>query len=301
MNESRKKAIENDVANSGSRGGLFDYVDTVKLERLGLEVYKPSRGDNFIRIVAPHETGFFREKVWIHSNIGVNNRVFLCLKKTFDEPCPICEYSEVLKEKGPEVSEVAATLYASRRYLLFVYDVTSPESEEKGLRWFDCPPSLFEDIVKLSKDKRSGEVIDVSDPVDGRDIEFEQNKVKGRIRYEGVKLVINDPLPKEWLEGIPDYADVLLKPDYQKVLTELSGDNVDHTSESEETTKTEEKIEEKIEEKEVVDEKEESTSRRSRRTRGSKTKEEDTSKVEASVKERIDNLRRKVQGEDNDK
>jgi len=290
MDSTRKKAIEDDITQSSRKGGLFFYVDTAKLERLGIEQYKPSLGANFIRIIAPQSTGFFRRKVWIHTNADVNNRTVLCLRKTYEEPCPICEYREDLKNKNPE-DERISELYPGRRYLLFVYDVESKETEEKGLRWFDCPPSLFEEIVKLSKDKRTGEIIDVSDPRDGRDIEFVQAKVADRISYESIKLVSVQETPKEWHQDVPEYDTVLLKTFYDKMKEGITGITA-RTSETSSKSDTEEP-------REAEATRESSSERKSRgESRNRSRSEEQSVPVDLSVKDRIDEIRNRREREE---
>ena len=91
--------------------------------------------------------------------------------KTFDKDCLVCEYIEQLKAEGGN-DEQAAELAATRRYLFFVYNVATEETEAKGLHWYDAPTTILNGIVGLSKDKRSGKILDVSDPKNGRDIEF---------------------------------------------------------------------------------------------------------------------------------
>jgi len=192
----RQEAIEREFSKTPS-GNYFNYVDTAKLERMGITQYKPSLGENAIRIVFPPDRpGFYGLEIFKHSNVGVNKKTFLCKRAMFNEVCPVCNYADELKRDDPE-DKVAKALYASRRYLFFVVDLSSEQEMAKGIRWFDCPVGIYKEIKSRSKIKRRptgtnegnvGQIkkyIDVSHPTEGRDIVFEQVKEQGKWSYEG--------------------------------------------------------------------------------------------------------------------
>lgn len=211
MDESRAQAI--DDGGKIKTGGInFNYVDTSKLDRMGIGCYstKKPQGNNFIRIVTPNKAGAFALEIWKHSNVGGNNATFLCLDKMFGKPCPVCEHIQELKKEGTS-NDVVKELYPSRRFLLFVVDTTSRETEEEGPKWFDCPVTIYKEVCTRSKDRRTGEKIDPTDPEDGRDIEFVRNDGK-RTEYVGITLVKTDPIPKCWYEDLPTFTEVLLMP-----------------------------------------------------------------------------------------
>ena len=224
MDEGRAKSLEAG-ANMKTGGVNFNYVDTIKLERLGIGLFvtgKKPGGNNFMRIVAASKKGIFALEIWKHSNIGTNNATHLCLQEMFGKPCPICEYAEELKREGAD-PKIIKELDLDHRFLLFVVDTTSRETEEEGPKWFDCPVTIYKEICVRSKDKRTGEQIDPADPEDGRDIEF--TRVDGkRTTYTGLKLVKMDtPIPKSWYEDLPTLEEVLLIPDYDEMQVAVSG------------------------------------------------------------------------------
>jgi hypothetical protein len=111
-----------------------------------------------------------------------------------------------------------------------VYDVRNDETIAKGLRWYDAPGIVLSNIVLLSKDKRTKEVIDVCDPVDGRDIEFVRKGSGLSSKYEAFNLVKTDPVPENWYANVPDFDDVLSKPSYDQMKSEFDG-GVDDSAE----------------------------------------------------------------------
>lgn len=231
----RTEAIENEEQKTRQGGGSrYSYVNTGVLERLGVDQYKADVGDNYLRIIPPMDPKeFYGREIFVHYNVGADGNVYLCLKKMYGEPCSVCEYRAELKEKNPEDEMLKALAY-SRRYLFLVYNVFNQETEEKGLHWFDSPLVIKDNIVSLSKNRRTGETLDISDPVEGRDIEFvRRGKQKNNTRYEGFKLVEGKPIPESWYQDIPTFDDVLLKPDYDEVKQQVRG--VASSSKAEET------------------------------------------------------------------
>jgi len=199
---------------------------------LGIAEFKtPQPGDYFIRIISPkfskyppEDLPFYGRAIFKHDNIGADQRTFLCRKKMWMEPCPVCELAEKLRRTNPDDDRIAALRW-SRRYLFFVYDVRNAESEAKGLHWYDCPVTIKDDVISLSKDKRTGRFIDVSDRVDGKDIEFTKTGTGMQgTKYGGTKLVENAVPPEDWYINVPDdFEEFLLHPTYEDVQRELTG------------------------------------------------------------------------------
>ena len=219
--ESREAAIEEDANMSTGNYAQWYFVDRDKLEKLGLSQYKPPKGSNFIRIVAPSSKGRFGKIVYQHQNVGANGSTYLCMKEMFDEPCAVCDHIVEMKEQKAPQKQINE-LGAGKRVLLFVVDVKDAETEDEGPKWFNCPPSIYISICDLSRDKRGGAIVDVSHPKNGKDIEFERKEKKGN-PYGGYKLMDAKPIPAWWYEDLPQFDDVLLIPDYDKVKVDCSG------------------------------------------------------------------------------
>jgi hypothetical protein len=289
-------------------GNYFNYVDTPKLERLGITQYKPGIGENAIRIIyPPNRPGFYGLEIYRHSNVGVNRKTFLCKKKMFNEPCPVCDYTDLLRKDDPQ-DERAKALYTGRRYLFFAVDVISDDAISKGIRWWDCPIGIYNEIKSRSKNKRRGrqeegeefrKYVDVSHPSDGRDIEFEQTKVKGKYGYEGITLIATDPIPEDWYNDLPEFADILKMSTVEEMEEACNGEDVpdkveEDTSEREESKNKEVKKEEvKTEETPRGEEKEEEEgTRRSfssrRSSRGGESAQEEESDLKDRVRSRVD-------------
>jgi len=222
MDKSREEALSQGA--SMPTGGVnFNYVDTAVLDRLGIDRYntKKPKGNNFIRIVVPSSVGPFALEVHKHDNIGSNTATYLCLNKMFGKSCPICEYAKELKRTGGSLEAVKA-LDTSRRFLMFVVDTENNDTIDEGPKWFDCPISIYKEICIQSQNRRTGERIDPTDPINGRDVEFVRRDGK-RTEYIGLKLVETDPIPKSWYEDLPAFEDVLLIPTAEELEIAVRG------------------------------------------------------------------------------
>jgi hypothetical protein len=232
IEQERQEAMEREYTKS-SGGNYFNYVDTAKLEREGITQWKPTLGPNSIRIVYPPlRSGYFGMEIFKHSNVGVNRKAFICKRRMFDEPCPICEFADQLRKMDPSDSRIKE-LQPSRRYLFFVVDISSEEEEKKGRRWFDCPVTLFNEIKSRSKRRRRRgdtaedeasflKYINVSHPTDGRDIDFEQVKESGKYSYTGCELVEGPAVPESWYKDLPEFRDILKESDEEEMLDAVS-------------------------------------------------------------------------------
>lgn len=272
MDESRANAIEN--GSTMKTGGInFQYVDTAKLERLGLGCYstKKPKGENFMRIVAPNAKGAFALEIFKHSEIGVNKATYLCLQKMFGKPCPICEYQQELKKQGISLDNIKA-LDTAHRFLLFVVDTTSRETEEEGPKWFDCPVTIYKEVCVRSKNRRTGEKIDPTDPENGRDIEFVRVDGK-RTSYTGINLVEAKPIPKSWYEDLPSFEEIILMPDPDEMRVAVTG--MQPSPPAEEDSRGRSRDEDKA------------TETRSESRRGDRRGSRDDSEVKDSVKSKL--------------
>jgi hypothetical protein len=234
MSRGEALAGEHKKAKEGNQG-KWDYVDAKAFERMGIPSYQPKVGDNFIRVISPRFTKYdhkapsdsplalpmYWKEVWIHSNVGSDKRTFVCNKKQYGEPCAVCELIDILSAQDPEDERIAA-LWASRRYLFFVYDVTDATTEGKGLHWYDAAKTVKEEIVSCSKDRRKGTYIDISTREEGMDIEYERVGKGLKTKYVGFVLRDNGLPPESWYLNAPDDFDTyILHPSYETVALEV--------------------------------------------------------------------------------
>jgi len=291
---SRQEAMDQEFSKTPG-GNYFNYVDTAKLERLGITQYKPVLSENAVRIVfPPSRPGFYGLEIHRHSNVGVNRRTFICRKRMFNEECPICSFADELRKEDPQ-DKRAKELYAGRRYLFFVVETLSEETMKKGIRWWDCPIGIYKEIKARSKNKRRGttpegtefkKYVDVSDPVNGRDVEFEQVKEQGKYSYEGVRLVETDAIPEEWYKDLPEFVDILKNSSEEEMREALSGETTPDEEIVEDDSEQVKEEEESIETTEVKD-KPEQVQEKTTTTRSVSPSRESTNKENNDIRTRV--------------
>lgn len=211
---SRLDTIKNEAKEraEGGFGGVKRkwYVDQEKLEKLGMKQYKAKQGTNFLSIVPPEDaTKYFGLKVFIHFDIGANHDAYLCPKMMKGEKCILCERREQLKNQEAEKELLKAFSCFPPRYLFIVIDRASKETEAIGPQLYDAPQGINDEILGLSKDRRTGEVIDISDIDNGRMLVYDRTgKGATSTRYSAFELEKQDALSDEWLD-VPAIEELL--------------------------------------------------------------------------------------------
>jgi len=81
--------------------------------------------------------------------------------------------------------DYAKEIAAKHRVLVYLID---RDNEKDGVQAWPMPSGLDRDIVKVSVDKASGEVLQIDHPEDGYDLTFEKNGTGIKTKYEGVAI-----------------------------------------------------------------------------------------------------------------
>jgi len=209
--------------------GKYNYTDVRALERAGITQYKSQPGSNFMRVIDLHFSQYTKEKkpfygkaVYVHNHVGADDRTFLCMKKMYGLPCAMCDLSEKLKSVDPNDARIKE-LWPSSRYLFFVFDTRSADTERKGLQWYDAPAAIKDGIVSLSTDPRTNRTIDISSRDEGMDVVFDRVGSGINTKYIAFRLIPGEKPPESWYKNAPDdFEEFLLKPEYSEVATELA-------------------------------------------------------------------------------
>lgn len=191
------------VRNRASKGAN----DFDKIVQDHIKMWKVNDGDNRIRIMPPgwKKADHFGFDIYVHYGVGPDRQSYLDLAKMKDEADPINEEREKFKREMDSESKgdqaYLKELESKRRVGIYLID---RDNEREGVQFWAMPWTVDRDIVKVSVDKSSGEVLPIDHPEDGYDVEFEKKGAKDRTEYLGVAIARRStPLGKsEWL----DYA-----------------------------------------------------------------------------------------------
>lgn len=231
---------DSERSSRGSSRGGFEYhardaADTKKRSTQGandfdkilvdsIKMWKPNDGDNRIRILPPTWEGakHFGLDIYVHYAVGPDRQSYLCLQKMKGEADPIAEEREIARRDEDE--KYAKELEAKRRVLVFLID---RDHEKEGVQAWAMPWTVDRDIVKVSQDKSTGEVLPIDHPEDGYDVEFEKKGAKDRTEYLGVAIARrSSPLGKgDWLDYAIDHPlpDQLNYFDYDHIAKVFNG------------------------------------------------------------------------------
>src|SRR5487761_2598770 len=165
----------------GDQGGTdFDtYIKDI------VNMFKPNDGDNIIRALPPtwDNPEHYGLDIYVHYGVGPDNQAYLCLEKMLKKPCPVCEEMHRASKTGDE--DYAKKLKPNKRVLFYLVD---RNNEKDGVQAWASPWTIDRDICKISVDKRSGEVLELDNPEDGYDIEFERKGKGERTEYIGLAI-----------------------------------------------------------------------------------------------------------------
>ena len=195
----QERSAEDTKARAASGANDFD-----KLLLPHIKMWKPNDGDNRIRIVPPtwENAKHFGYDCHIHYGVGADKGAYLDLDKMKDEADPIAEeYQRARKELDPdnkEDAEYLRQLRGTRRDLIYLID---RDHEKEGVQAWFMPFGLGNDVVKLSVDKSTGEVLPIDHPEDGYDVEFTKTGKGIGTKYSAPAIARrSSPLGKEeWL------------------------------------------------------------------------------------------------------
>jgi hypothetical protein len=169
-----------------------------------VKLFKANDKDNNLRILPPtwDDPQHFGLDIWVHYGVGPDRQTYLCLHKMKNERCPICDERRKALDEGDE--KYGKDLAPTRRVLVYIVD---RDNEKEGVQAWAAPQTLDRDIVKVSVDKRSGEVLPIDHPEDGYDIYFEKKGSKDRTEYLGVQIARrSSPLGNDdWLQFAVDH------------------------------------------------------------------------------------------------
>lgn len=120
---------------------------------------------------------------WVHTRVGTNKVMLLCMAEMYGEPCPICEERQKLHKQGAR-EELWKKLFPKRRnlYNIICYD---KDEEKKGIQIWDISYHYFEkQVLAISKKpSRSGgaeKLVNFADIENGKSVSFTVEPAKSK-------------------------------------------------------------------------------------------------------------------------
>ncbi len=111
----------------------------------GVTMWKCAEGEHMVDIVPfvagdkipppdkPGEESYILD-VWAHSNVGPGDARYICLARTLEEACPICEEQDRMRDSEEYDDQEIKDLNPSRRAIYNIICRDSPKEEAKGIQ-----------------------------------------------------------------------------------------------------------------------------------------------------------------------
>lgn len=256
----RTEESYNTKDNSGKFGNIF------RKDLKEVTFFKLSNDEHYIDIIpylagpnnpklAEGEPGYFLD-IWIHRSVGVNENSYVCMQRSYNKPCPICEYQKKLKERqeeeGDELEDEIKALNPTRRAIYNIVCRTSAKEEKKGVQVWEVAHFSFEkELAERAKKKKGGGFIPFADPDEGKTISFRVTKAGTRdvkisaIEFEDRDTAISD----EELESAHCLDELIELPDEEELKSIFFGKINKEEEEEEERPRARNKAKEAEEEK----------------------------------------------------
>jgi hypothetical protein len=189
-----------------------------------IKFFRAQVGDNAVRILPrtydPDEAAekyprlaeagkidkHFSFTIYVHGNIGTDNAQYLCREKMLGEHCSVCD--EYRRYKADGLVDEAREINASQKHIMWIIDRSDMES---GPKVWVVSTKIDKEIASRCRSKRTGKVMDVTNPVNGYDVLFVREGQKLNTQYLGwdidrepSPLADDDDLAREWLTKIED-------------------------------------------------------------------------------------------------
>ncbi len=247
-----------------------------ELAEFGITYYPLKSGDNgtkrthSLHWLAPHKDDgvLISLELYVHYSVGPENSQFLCpkmMKKVISDndfydglevpdkfssgKCPICEQRDAVWSEAQDIQRGSAEWDAIKqaakpfscfppRYLIWIRDANDPNKGGTQVTIF--PSSVHDELSSLcdSDAESGGEIVDPSDPEDGRIVRFtREGKGQFNTKYKTYQIKTREAIPASWAD-VPHYFDVLNICTYEEIAEEFgSGPPVTTDNKSEAKSK----------------------------------------------------------------
>ena len=185
----------------------------------------------------------------VHTRIGPNNGDYICPKKNFGLPCPICEYADELN-KNPQTKKEAKDLFAKRKCVYLVQELTDTfHAKSEDPMVFEVSHAVFsKDLQSRATSCLRGKgVVNFADPdvKVGKVVSFSVNEESmgdGRKFKKAANFEFNEraeEISDEILEKCPSLDSMMVIKTYDQLKAALFGDPEDDEEGAEEPQEAE--------------------------------------------------------------
>ncbi len=260
---SKKISLKDKMKKKGEKSyksrseGAFTFIGYLDFKGNGVERFKDENKKDYLIDIIPYEIETnkhpndkkgetaYNMDIWVHKSIGLEKGHYLCMKKTFDEPCKICEKFLESQNQGMEWDDIKHLTPSRRCVYLMRY--------KKKIYVYDTSFKIFEELwleVVEKKKKKGEDIFPVYLNEEGCcSLEFSTTDKSGIGRYIQFDFTEIEDYDEKVLEKTISLEKLLIIPDQEKLEKILSGE-VSETQDEEETEEDNSEYDDYLEEAE---------------------------------------------------
>ena len=181
----------------------------------GIRIYlhRNGRGANRIRFLAWKDSVEFVRRLWTHKDLGA------CLRKNWNEPCPICEEAKRKLRAGKKHRALVKEGIVLGKNPRMLAQIIDRKEEEAGVQVWDVAGSEVEiALINLSVHKDTGLIVPWTDPDYGCDLIYDYDPAQDNPQPSNLRRSWQSKLNIDLYDGAMDFdEDIINKLSYQEL------------------------------------------------------------------------------------
>ncbi len=184
--------------------------------KAGIPIYhhRAGKGANRIRFLPWRDSVDFIRRLWVHKGLGA------CLKKNWQESCPLCEEAHRLLEEGEGYRTLLKQGLLLGKKPRMLAQIIDRNNEEVGVQVWDVSGSDIEiALITLSVHKNTGLIVPWTDPEYGCDLVYDYDHTAENPMPENLRRPRQSKLNANlYYKAMSDLDnDIIQKPTYEKL------------------------------------------------------------------------------------
>lgn len=202
--------------------------------------WKCGEGEHFLNIIpfvagpnhptVPEGKFAYFLDIWVHGKVGINEDSYVCMARSFNKPCAICDHQGELRKQDDFDEKYVKSLNPGRRAIYNIECLDSNTEIAKKVQYWDASHfSIEKEIAELAKKPRGGGFITFSDPDDGKTVFFRRTgSGMNNTKYSAFKFEDRtEPVSDELLDLALSLDKCIHIPSYDEVKNAFFGNTID--------------------------------------------------------------------------
>ena len=196
----------------------------------GVTMWKCGEGEHMVDIIPfvagdkipppdkPGEDSYILD-IWAHSNVGPGDARYVCLARTLEAACPVCEEQDRMRDSDEYDDEEIKALNPSRRAIYNIICRDSPKEEAKGIQvWEIAHWFMAKHLDERSKKPKGGGYVYYTLLDEGKTVYFKRKGTSQRgTEFLAHDFLDRDPLDDALVDQAHKLDELIAWPTYEEV------------------------------------------------------------------------------------